>query len=412
MVVTAAKDTALRSLREADRWEAVVRGLPLVAHWLDGTPIDDGVQVMAKIEDRYRGFVVDGKPVATGVVAVADSWACTNPANGRGVSIGMLHARDAPGPVARRRPRRPGGVRRGRSMPLPPKPSSRGTARTLTSDRHRLGEIEAGIRGEAYDSPDPAYQLEKALDARAPGRIRSACGRVCDIRFVLRTPEEVFAAARAARQDPPARIRLARRAAVRSHPRGAPLAGFGAVSYSRTEARWDGSTSSGVGIEYEVTGQGRPVVLLHGFPDTGRLWRNQVPALAAAGFQVIVPDLRGYGALRQARRPSRPTRSRSWPGTSSPSSTDLGLDRAHVVGHDWGAALAWGLAVARARPRRPPGRAVGRSPDHVPPHVPQQREKSWYMLLFQFPGIAEQWLTDDDWANFRAWAAAPRHRRR
>jgi pimeloyl-ACP methyl ester carboxylesterase len=54
--------------------------------------------------------------------------------------------------------------------------------------------------------------------------------------------------------------------------------------------------SDGVGIEYEVTGRGRPVVLLHGFPDSGRLWRHQVPALAAAGFQVIVPDLRGYGA--------------------------------------------------------------------------------------------------------------------
>lgn len=52
---------------------------------------------------------------------------------------------------------------------------------------------------------------------------------------------------------------------------------------------------SGIGIEYQVTGQGRPVVLLHGFPDSGRLWRHQVPALAGAGFQVIVPDLRGYG---------------------------------------------------------------------------------------------------------------------
>ena len=51
----------------------------------------------------------------------------------------------------------------------------------------------------------------------------------------------------------------------------------------------------GVGIEYEATGQGRPVVLLHGFPDSGRLWRHQVPVLAGAGFRVIVPDLRGYG---------------------------------------------------------------------------------------------------------------------
>jgi len=49
----------------------------------------------------------------------------------------------------------------------------------------------------------------------------------------------------------------------------------------------------GVGIEYEVTGSGRPVVLLHGFPNSDRFWRHQVPALAEAGFQVVVPDLRG-----------------------------------------------------------------------------------------------------------------------
>jgi pimeloyl-ACP methyl ester carboxylesterase len=50
---------------------------------------------------------------------------------------------------------------------------------------------------------------------------------------------------------------------------------------------------NGVGIEYQVTGQGRPVVLLHGFPDSGRLWRHQVTTLAGTGFGVIVPDLRG-----------------------------------------------------------------------------------------------------------------------
>ena len=92
VLVTGSKDTAFRPLREPARWEAVVRSLPLVAHWLDGTPIDDGVQVMARLEDRYRGFVADGRPVATGVVALADSWACSNPSNGRGASIGVLHA--------------------------------------------------------------------------------------------------------------------------------------------------------------------------------------------------------------------------------------------------------------------------------------------------------------------------------
>ena len=82
----------------------------------------------------------------------------------------------------------------------------------------------------------------------------------------------------------------------------------------------------GVGIEYQVTGRGRPVVLLHGWPDSGRLWRHQVPALADAGFQVIVPDLRGYGAPASPM-PSRPTRCPCWPGTcwrSSPTREPAG----------------------------------------------------------------------------------------
>ena len=99
----------------------------------------------------------------------------------------------------------------------------------------------------------------------------------------------------------------------------------------------------GVGIEYEVTGEGRPVVLLHGFPDSGRLWRHQVPALAGAGFQVIVPDLRGYG------RSDKPGEVDAYSipvlaGDVLAVLADLGIGKAHVVGHDWGAALAWALA--------------------------------------------------------------------
>jgi 2-polyprenyl-6-methoxyphenol hydroxylase-like FAD-dependent oxidoreductase len=191
VVVTSSKDTALRSLREADRWEAVVRGLPLVAHWLDGTPINDGVQVMARLEDRYRGFVVDGNPVATGVVAVADSWACSNPANGRGASIGMLHA------LTLRNQLRVVGVDDPAAFVEAFHTATTETVEpwyraTLTSDRHRLGEIEASMRGVSYDSSDAAYQLEKALDA--VGSQDPDCLRAnFDIRFVLRTPEEVFA---------------------------------------------------------------------------------------------------------------------------------------------------------------------------------------------------------------------------
>jgi 2-polyprenyl-6-methoxyphenol hydroxylase-like FAD-dependent oxidoreductase len=191
VLVTGSKDTALRPLRETARWQALVGGLPLVAHWLDGTPLEDEVQVMARLEDRYRGFVVDGQPVATGVVAVADSWACSNPANGRGASIGLRHARtlrdqlrasDLGDPAAFA-----DAFHAATAETIEPWYRA-----TLATDRYRLGEIEAGVHGATYDPPDPAYQLEKALDAafeRDPDCVRANF----DIRFVLQPPAEVFA---------------------------------------------------------------------------------------------------------------------------------------------------------------------------------------------------------------------------
>ncbi len=65
-LVTSAKDKALRVLHDAVIWEKAVRSLPLVAHWLDGEPIDDRVMAIAGIEDRHRNLMVDGSPVATG----------------------------------------------------------------------------------------------------------------------------------------------------------------------------------------------------------------------------------------------------------------------------------------------------------------------------------------------------------
>jgi pimeloyl-ACP methyl ester carboxylesterase len=163
--------------------------------------------------------------------------------------------------------------------------------------------------------------------------------------------------------------------------------------------------ADGVGIEYVVTGQGRPVVLLHGFPDSGRLWRHQVPALADAGFQVIVPDLRGYG---KSGKPEA-VDAYSLPflaGDVLAVLDGLGIDRAHVVGHDWGAALAWVLAsLAADRVDHLAVLSVGHPSTFR--RTEEQRQKSWYMLLFQFPGVAERWLSDDNWANFRSWGRHP-----
>jgi pimeloyl-ACP methyl ester carboxylesterase len=133
---------------------------------------------------------------------------------------------------------------------------------------------------------------------------------------------------------------------------------------------------------------------------SGAHWRDQEPALAAAGFQVVVPDLRGY------RRSEKPEAVEAYAlpvvaGDVLAILADLNIARAHLVGHDWGAARAWQLAVLA------PG-----SLDHLAVlsvghpvtfrRTLQQREKAWFMLLFQFPGIAERWLTEDNWAHGRA----------
>ncbi len=163
---------------------------------------------------------------------------------------------------------------------------------------------------------------------------------------------------------------------------------------------------NGVGIGYVVTGDGRPLVLLHGFPDSGRLWRHQVPALAEAGFRVIVPDLRGYGSS------DKPAEVEAYGLQLLAADVlavmdDAGVEKAHVVGHDWGAALAWGLAtLAGDRVDQLVAMSVGH-PATFRADGFEQHEKSWYMLLFQFVGIAEEWLSANDWANFRAWGRHP-----
>jgi len=163
---------------------------------------------------------------------------------------------------------------------------------------------------------------------------------------------------------------------------------------------------AGVGIEYEVTGDGPPLVLLHGFPDSGRLWRHQVPALAEAGFKVIVPDLRGYG------RSDKPPEVAAYTmdllvGDVLAVMDAVGAERAHVVGHDWGAGVAWAIAsVAGERVDHLVALSVGHPATFLADGFEQQ-EKSWYMLLFQFAGIAEQWLSADGWANLRACFGHP-----
>src|SRR5271166_2561753 len=147
-------------------------------------------------------------------------------------------------------------------------------------------------------------------------------------------------------------------------------------------------------------GQGTPVILLHGFPDTSDLWRNQIPALVDAGYRVVAPDLRGRG------RSEKPERVEDYKLPASMSDVAgimdaLGIARAHIVGHDWGAAVAWVLAAFMPeRVDRLVAISVGH-PAALPHPTLEQLQKSWYYLLFHFPGLAEDALRKDDWYLFR-----------
>lgn len=166
--------------------------------------------------------------------------------------------------------------------------------------------------------------------------------------------------------------------------------------------------SSGVNLHVEVSGpdDGPAVVLLHGFPDSSRLWAAQARALADAGYRVIVPDQRGFG--RSDKPPDVESYNVVFLASDVPAILDqLGVDKAHVVGHDWGAAVAWATAsFAPERVHRLVALSVGH-PLAFRDAGFAQLEKSWYMLLFQFEGIAEEWLSADNWANFRSWGNHP-----
>ncbi len=162
-VIASAGDRALRPLRDAAVWQAVLAEYPTASDWGEGEPITD-VQVMSAIEDRHRRFVVDGEPVATGLLAVGDAWACTNPALGRGTSIGLLHScvlRDLLRQVGPEEPEKL--VRR---FDEDTEASVGHLYRmTLDFDRHRLAEIEGDISGQPYTTADPAWAIAKSMDA-------------------------------------------------------------------------------------------------------------------------------------------------------------------------------------------------------------------------------------------------------
>jgi epoxide hydrolase A/B len=152
---------------------------------------------------------------------------------------------------------------------------------------------------------------------------------------------------------------------------------------------------NGVELHVAEEGEGRPVILCHGFPELWYSWRHQLPALAGAGYRAVAPDMRGYG------------------GSSAPAGVeaydiltvcgdlvglldDLGEERAVFVGHDWGAAVVWQLAQAHpARVEAVVGMSVPFVPRAPAPPLELMRQgfgEDFYIVWFQEPGVADEAL--------------------
>lgn len=157
-----------------------------------------------------------------------------------------------------------------------------------------------------------------------------------------------------------------------------------------------------IAINVKVRGDGPPVVLIHGFPDSGAIWDRQVKALVEEGFRTIVPDLPGCGDS------GIPQNLDGYRITNIQDSLvrvldELGVGQFQLIGHDWGAAISWDLIP----------KLNGRVSRFVPLQIghfnaqmaggEDQRMRYWYIWWFQYAGVVEECLRADDWKMFREW---------
>lgn len=159
--------------------------------------------------------------------------------------------------------------------------------------------------------------------------------------------------------------------------------------------------SNGIRLHTALAGpeDGEPVVLLHGFPDAWFGWEAQIGPLANAGFRVIVPDQRGYNLS------DKPKGVASY--QMAPLVEDVlglanafGYERFHLAGHDFGAMVAWNLAMRY--PERLKRLAIANVPHPAVMQSflranPSQMRKSWYAFFFQIPGLPERVVRANNW---------------
>jgi pimeloyl-ACP methyl ester carboxylesterase len=162
--------------------------------------------------------------------------------------------------------------------------------------------------------------------------------------------------------------------------------------------------TNGIRMHIAEKGNGPLVLLCHGFPESWYSWRHQIDALAAAGYHVVAPDMRGYGQTDAPEAIDQYTMLHLV-GDMVGVLDALGEPTAVIVGHDWGGPVAWHSAVMRpdrfpavivlSVPYRPRGKV---QPTTV---MPRTADAVFYQLYFQTPGVAEKDLEADVRASIR-----------
>jgi len=158
-----------------------------------------------------------------------------------------------------------------------------------------------------------------------------------------------------------------------------------------------------VKLDVDIVGVGTPILLLHGFPDSRKLWEEMIPLFVNSGYQVIAPDMRGFGDS-----PLLPNEEdykvELVIGDLIHLLDDLGIQApVHLLGHDWGAVIAWCMAINH------PNRVKSMVPVSVGHPMSYaragllQKWKGRYVIGFQLRGLAERWMSKDDFASLRSW---------
>ena len=164
---------------------------------------------------------------------------------------------------------------------------------------------------------------------------------------------------------------------------------------------------NGIETNVVIAGSGPDVLLLHGFPDSHKLWRHQIPAMVAAGFRVIAPDLRGFGLTEIPKGGVAAYRMDQLVADVVSLLNVLGIAKVRLVGHDWGAAIGWQTAILHPdRIDRYVAISVGH-PTSFKRGGFEQKVRSWYMLMFQLRGFAEWLVSVNDFKLFGQLSGFP-----